>query len=223
MLPQADLPSGRPFHAHSIDLLNRHLAAAIDLRGQIKHACRNLRGPDAVPAYGPLDRAAAAIEHYADLIACQVVELGGGADLTVQAAATRSFLAPYLLGTAGVCQHARAVAGALERFCRSLRRAGTQAADFGDAGTAVLLLEMAGGLDRLAAGIDRLTGTSRRPPHLVPIAPHADRNGATADWPTAVAFDGSSPADDAVRATQGWRDPVLVRGTGITTCAEVGE
>jgi len=201
MLPQADLPSGRPFHTHSIDLLNRHLAAAIDLRSQIKHASRNLRGPDVVPAYGPL----------------------GGADLTVQAAATRSFLAPYPLGTAGVRQHARAVAGALERFCRSVRRAGTQAADFGDAGTAVLLLEMAGGLDRLVAGIDRLAGTSRRPPHLVPIAPHADRNGATADWPTAVAFDGSSPADDAVRAAPGWRDPVLVRGTGITTCAEVGE
>ncbi len=220
MQPTHDLLSG-PVRRRSLELLNRHLAAAIDLRGQTKHACWNVRGLGSVAAYGPLDRVSAAIEQYADLIACQVAELGGSANGTIAAAVTRSFLAAYPLGPADPGHHARAVARALVTFGESLRQTSARAAHSGDAGTAALLTEIARGLDRPITVIERLTMPERRaarpapypaaPPG--PIAPRDGAYGVPAPWPAKYYW------TSLVAATQGsvlgTHDPIPAPAAGM--------
>ncbi|MBW4090379.1 MAG: hypothetical protein HIU82_04600 [Proteobacteria bacterium] len=163
-------PTSGPVHPASLALLNQHLAAAIDLRGQIKHASWNVRGPGATAAYGVLDSASAAVEQYAELIAYQLAELGGSASGTIATAATRSFLATYPLGVADSRDHARAVVRAMSTFALSVQCAGAWAVQSGDAGTAALLYEIVRGLDRQIASIKRLTMAERRAPKVCPFA-----------------------------------------------------
>ena len=42
--------------AHSIELLNRHLAAAIDLYDQVEQAHRNVRGPGFIAFHERFDK-----------------------------------------------------------------------------------------------------------------------------------------------------------------------
>src|SRR3546814_4335710 len=75
--------------AQSIELLNRHLAAAIDLRGQVKQAHWNVRGPSFIAVHELFD---------SDTLAERAAALGGTAQGTVHIAAEHSFLPPYTLG-----------------------------------------------------------------------------------------------------------------------------
>ena len=224
MQPTHDLLSG-PVRRRSLELPNRHLAAAIDFRGQIKHACWNVRGLGSAAACGPLDRVSVAIEHYADLIACQVAELGGSANGTIAAAVTRSFLPAYPLGPADAGHHARAVARALVAFGESLRQASVRAAHSGDAGTAALLTEIARGLDRPITVIERLTMPERRaarpapyptaPPGASPgpIAPRDGAYGVPAPWPAEYYW--PSPAAATQGSVLGTHDPIPAPPAGM--------
>ena len=51
------------------ELLNKHLAAAIDLRGQLKQAHGNVRGPAFIAIHEEFDKGAGEAESYSDLIA----------------------------------------------------------------------------------------------------------------------------------------------------------
>src|SRR3954468_22739514 len=86
--------------AKSVAVLNRHLAAAIDLHAQIKQAHWNVRGPTFIAIHELFDKAADVVEEYSDKIAERAGTLGGTAEGTVQTAAQRSFLDPYRLGVA---------------------------------------------------------------------------------------------------------------------------
>jgi len=131
--------------SQSVELLNKHLAAAIDLHAQVKQAHWNVRGPAFIAIHELFDKVAGEAEDYSDLIAERAGALGGTAHGTVQVATERSFLVPYPLGIADEKQHIFAVAAALAAFGQSARDAITQSAAFGDADTA-----------------DMLTGISRR-------------------------------------------------------------
>jgi starvation-inducible DNA-binding protein len=52
--------------AQAAELLNRHLAAAIDLHGQIKQAHWNLRGPTFIAIHELFDKVAIDAEAYSD-------------------------------------------------------------------------------------------------------------------------------------------------------------
>ena len=143
MLFHPDRPS-----APCLALLDRHLAALIDLHGQVKHTQWNLRGPGVGALQTPLDRMATALGYYTDLMANQASALGGTAQGTIQVAAARSFLAPYPPGLVGARPHALALALALEMLGGSLRQAAAHATTAGDAETADLLVEVARGIDR---------------------------------------------------------------------------
>src|SRR5580704_12246814 len=84
----------------SAELLNRHLAAAIDLHAQVKQAHWNVRGPAFIAIHELFDKVADVVEEYSDKIAERAGTLGGTAEGTVQIAAGRSFLDPYPLGVA---------------------------------------------------------------------------------------------------------------------------
>ena len=109
--------------AQSVELLNKHLAAAIDLHAQVKQAHWNVRGPSFIAIHELFDKVSSEVENYSDLIAERAGGLGGTAYGTVQVAAERSFLVPYPLGVADAQEHVFAVSGTLAAFGQSAREA----------------------------------------------------------------------------------------------------
>lgn len=132
----------------SIDLLNKHLAAAIDLHAQVKQAHWNVRGPAFIAIHELFDKVAEEVETFSDLIAERAAALGGTANGTVQVAAKATFLEPYKLGIADEKQHVEKVAAALGAFGESIREAIDTASDFGDATTADLFTQVSRGIDQ---------------------------------------------------------------------------
>jgi starvation-inducible DNA-binding protein len=133
--------------AKSIELLNKHLAAAIDLHGQVKQAHWNVRGPTFIAIHELFDKVADKVESYSDTLAERAAALGGTAHGTVRVAAERSFLAPYALGIAGEKEHIIAVSTSLAAFGQSARLAIDEAAASGDADTSDLFTEVSRGID----------------------------------------------------------------------------
>jgi starvation-inducible DNA-binding protein len=133
--------------SRSVDLLNRHLAAAIDLHAQIKQAHWNVRGPTFIAIHELFDKIADVVEEYSDKIAERAGTLGGTAEGTVQIAAGRSFLEPYRLGVADEKAHIAAVTAALESFGGSARNAIDESDQFGDIDTSDLFTEVSRGID----------------------------------------------------------------------------
>src|SRR6185437_7986506 len=128
--------------AKSVELLNKHLAAAIDLHGQVKQAHWNVRGPAFIAVHELFDKVADVVEEQSDTIAERAAALGGTAQGTVQVAAERSFLVPYALGIADEKEHIFALSASLAAFGQSARNATSEAATFGDADTADLFTEI---------------------------------------------------------------------------------
>ncbi len=115
------------------EILNRRLAAAIDLHGQLKQAHWNVRGPTFIAVH--------------DLLAERAAGLGAVAEGTVRVAAERSFLVPYPLSIADEKEHIFAVAATLAAFGQSAREAIGQSETIGDADTADLFTEISRGID----------------------------------------------------------------------------
>ena len=139
--------------AESVELLNKNLASAIDLHGQMKQAHWkqahwNVRGPNFIALHGLFDKCAEEAETYSDLIAERARGLGGEAEGTVQRAAQLSSLLAYPLGVADEKQHVFAVSGALAAFGESAREAIGRAASYGDAATADLFTQISRNVDQ---------------------------------------------------------------------------
>ncbi len=133
--------------AKSVELLNKHLAAAIDLHGQVKQAHWNVRGPAFIAIHELFDHVADKVENYSDTLAERAAALGGTAQGTVQVAAKRSFLVPYALGIADEKEHIFTLSASLAAFGQSARQAIDEATAYGDADTADLFTEVSRGID----------------------------------------------------------------------------
>lgn len=134
--------------AQSVALLNTHLAAAIDLHGQLKQAHWNVRGPNFIAVHELFDRVAVVALEASDLIAERAAGLGGTAYGTIQMATEKSFLVPYGLGIADEAKHVFAVAAALAAFGQSIREAVGTSTTLGDTTTADLYTEIGRGIDQ---------------------------------------------------------------------------
>ncbi len=126
----------------SVEILNKHLAAAIDLHAQVKQAHWNVRGPGFMSVHLLFDKVSECVELWSDQLAERAGGLGGTAHGTIQVAVKRSFLVPYPHGIAGVPDHIFAVASSLAAFGQSIREAAAQATTQGDVDTADLLTEI---------------------------------------------------------------------------------
>jgi starvation-inducible DNA-binding protein len=133
--------------AQSVELLNKHLAAAIDLHAQVKMAHWNVRGPGFIAIHELFDSVSEKVEDYSDLLAERAGGLGGTAHGTIQIAADKSFLVPYPHGIADAASHVFAVASSLAAFGQSARAAIDAATKFGDVDTADLFTEISRGID----------------------------------------------------------------------------
>jgi len=153
----------------AISVLNKHLAAAIDLHGQIKQAHWNVRGPGFIAIHELFDKVAEDVESYSDMLAERAGALGGTAQGTVQTAAKQSFLIPYPHGIADEKQHLFAVAGSLAAFGQSAREAIGLATNAGDPATADLFTEILRGVDQqlwfvqshLALKVDQIASAAK--------------------------------------------------------------
>ena len=126
----------------AIDLLNEHLADAIDLQLQAKQAHWNIKGPNFVGLHDLFDRIAAQAGEFSDLIAERAVALGGVARGTVQVVSSRSQLREYPLEVGDWRAHVLAMQDALARFGRGARRAIDDASALNDVDTADLFTEI---------------------------------------------------------------------------------
>ncbi|GAA0541243.1 starvation-inducible DNA-binding protein [Rhizomicrobium palustre] len=131
----------------SVDLLNKHLAAVIDLQSQAKQAHWNVQGPNFIAIHNLFDTVSGEAGNYADLIAERTRGLGGIAEGTIHLAVRRSFLVPYGLDISDEQEHVCGISAALAAFGQSVREASDQSADFGDTSTADLFTEISRGID----------------------------------------------------------------------------
>jgi starvation-inducible DNA-binding protein len=146
-MQSTDNTLSKNIRTQAVELLNKRLAAAIDLHGQLKQAHGNVRGPAFIAIHELLDKVAGEAGTYSDLIGERAAALGGVGEATVQVAAERSFLIPYSLRIADKNQHIFAVAATLATSGQSTREVIGQSETFGDADTADLFTEISRGVD----------------------------------------------------------------------------
>lgn len=132
----------------AIEMLNEHLADAIDLHVQAKQAHWNIKGPNFVGLHKLFDKVADQAGEYADLIAERAVALGGIARGTLQAVSGQSQLREYPLEVGEWRLHVRAMQDALATFGRGARKAIDDATALNDADTADLFTEISRGVDK---------------------------------------------------------------------------
>src|SRR5438105_15509414 len=139
---------GSNIRAQSIEILNRHLAAAIDLHSQTKQAHWNVKGPNFIAIHELFDKINEDARENVDDIAERVVQLGGVAEGTVRTAAKRTSLAEYPSNTVDGRSHVEALSSVLAAFGRSVRKAVAEANDLGDIDTSNLFTEISCGIDK---------------------------------------------------------------------------
>jgi starvation-inducible DNA-binding protein len=121
------------------ELLNRQLAAAIDLHAQVKQAHWTVRGSTFIGVHELFDTLSTQVEDWSDLLAERAGALGVAAEGTIQRATERSHLSPYPLSIAGAPAHLAALSDAMAAFASDARAAIVEADSLGDPVTADVL------------------------------------------------------------------------------------
>lgn len=134
--------------AKVIGILNARLADAIDLHLQAKQAHWNVKGPGFIALHELFDQVAAGMASHIDELAERITALGGIAEGTIQAVAGRSKLDPYPLEIAEGRAHVDALAAALARFGKAVRKAIDETGKAGDADTSDLFTEISRDADK---------------------------------------------------------------------------
>ena len=131
-----------------VEVLNARLADAIDLQLQAKQAHWNVKGPNFIALHELFDKIAGDVGGHIDEMAERITALGGTAEGTVQAVAGRSKLEAYPLGLSEGRAHLEALATALARFGKGVRKAIEEAGKAGDADTSDLFTGVSRDIDK---------------------------------------------------------------------------
>lgn len=131
-----------------IDLLNKNLAAAIDLALLTKQAHWNLKGPQFIAVHEMLDGFRGQIDQHVDTFAERVTQLGGTALGSLQAVAQNSTLPPYPTDIYAVQDHLKALIEHYGAVANMVRKAIDEADEAGDATTADIFTQASRDLDK---------------------------------------------------------------------------
>jgi starvation-inducible DNA-binding protein len=141
-----DLPSN--VREEIVGILNKTLAASLDLKTQTKQAHWNVKGMDFYQLHELFDEMAGELEEYIDMVAERVTALGGTAMGTARIAASESILPEYDLNAVGGADHVTALAERFAAYAKHLREAIDTTDDLGDADTADLYTEISRTIDK---------------------------------------------------------------------------
>lgn len=129
-------------------ILNKTLAATLDLKTQTKQAHWNVKGMDFYQLHELFDEMATELEEYVDMVAERVTALGGTAMGTARIAAAESIVSEYDLDAVGGADHVTALADRYATYARHVREAIDTTDDLGDADTADLYTEISRTIDK---------------------------------------------------------------------------
>lgn len=132
-----------------VQILNRRLADAIDLKLQAKQAHWNVKGPNFIALHELFDRVATEIDTHVDEIAERITTLGGTAMGTVRLAASNSSLVEYPHEISDGTAHVDALSSALAEFGKNIRADIDRAEEIGDKDTADLVTGISREIDKL--------------------------------------------------------------------------
>ncbi len=141
-----DLPS--KVRSKVVGILGDRLADATDVMLASKQAHWNVKGRTFFQLHELFDKINESAEEWVDLLAERIVQLGGTADGTVQAAAKRSSMAPYPLEITRDEDHVEAMSNALASFGKKVRAAIDKTGKAGDADTADIFTEISRDVDK---------------------------------------------------------------------------
>ncbi|HEY9778388.1 MAG TPA: DNA starvation/stationary phase protection protein Dps [Planktothrix sp.] len=131
----------------AIDLLNKSLAATVDIWTQTKFAHWNVKGQNFYQLHLLFDEIAGELYEYIDLQAERVTTLGGTALGTLRMAAENTPLKEYNVEAVDGSEHLPALADQLAAFAKLAREGIATADDLDDADTADLYTEISRKVD----------------------------------------------------------------------------
>ena len=131
-----------------IDILNKTLAATLDLKTQTKQAHWNVKGTDFFQLHELFDEMSGELEEYVDMVAERVTALGGTALGTARIAASKSILPEYPLEAVGGIEHITALADRYSVYGKHVRQAIDTTGDLGDADTSDMYTEISRTIDK---------------------------------------------------------------------------
>lgn len=141
-----DLPA--EVRSQVIDVLNKSLAATLDLKTQTKQAHWNVKGKDFYQLHELFDEIAGELEEYVDMVAERVTALGGTAMGTARVAASESILSEYPYDAVDGEEHVTALADRFGTYAQHVRAAIDKTDELGDADTADLYTEISRTIDK---------------------------------------------------------------------------
>ncbi|MGO9171179.1 MAG: hypothetical protein ACLP7P_04340 [Rhodomicrobium sp.] len=129
-----------------IELLEKHLASAVDLQFRIRNAIWNAGDPRLAETR-ELSATASELNQFCELMAVRLRALGAVGQPSLQRTRARSFLDPHPLAATGDEEHISAIDRALAKFRQSARQAREKAVALRDKSTAALFGKLARAID----------------------------------------------------------------------------
>ena len=141
-----DLPED--LRAKVAGILNRTLAATLDLKTQTKQAHWNVKGMNFYQLHLLFDEMATELEEYTDMVAERITALAGTAMGTARTAAAESILPEYAFEAVSGAEHVTALADRYALYAKHVRESIDATEELGDADTADLYTEISRTIDK---------------------------------------------------------------------------
>ena len=141
-------PISENIRGSMVELLQTHLATAVDITYQTKQAHWNVKGMNFIAVHELFDDLHEETEEYVDTIAERLTAIGGQAHGTVQAASENSLLDPYPLDLVKSEDHLRRLTESYAKWSAAVAEGIEEASEAGDPLTEDLLTAIGRGLDK---------------------------------------------------------------------------
>ena len=141
-------PISENIRGSMVELLQTHLATAVDITYQTKQAHWNVKGMNFIAVHELFDDLHEETEEYVDTIAERLTAIGGQAHGTVQAASENSLLDPYPLDLVKSEDHLKRLTESYAKWSAAIAKGIEEASEAGDPLTEDLLTAIGRGLDK---------------------------------------------------------------------------
>ncbi|MCC4295917.1 DNA starvation/stationary phase protection protein Dps [Aurantimonas coralicida] len=141
-------PISENIRGSMVELLQTHLATAVDITYQTKQAHWNVKGMNFIAVHELFDDLHEETEEYVDTIAERLTAIGGQAHGTVQAASKNSLLDPYPLDLVKSEDHLKRLTESYAKWSAAVAEGIEEASEAGDPLTEDLLTAIGRGLDK---------------------------------------------------------------------------